>query len=90
MLPGEAGACNFATTHLQMSVDLLDKTPGLLQIVAAHQLPFHDGEWHLGAWSEVKATDGGQRDGRASFVFHTLKLHQLHGRDGLGRERESV
>ena len=90
MLPGEAGVCNFAATHLQVSVDLLDKTSGLLQIVAAHQLPFHDGEWHLGAWSEVKATDGGQRDGRASFVFHTLKLHQLHGRDGLERETELV
>lgn len=79
-----------ATTHLQKPVNLLDKTPGLLHIVGAHQLPFHDGERHLGAWSEIKATDGGQRDGRASFVFQTLKLHQLHGRDGLGRERESV
>ena len=73
-----------------MPVDLLDKMPGLLQIVGAHQLPFHDAERHLGAWSEVKATDGGQRDGRASLVFQTLKLHQLHGRDGLEREREWV
>ena len=85
--PRRGWGCSFAATHLQMPVDLLDKTPGLLQIVGAHQLPFHDAERHLGAWSEVKATDSGQRDGRASLVFQTLKLHQLHGRDGLGRER---
>lgn len=79
-----------AATYLQMPVDLRDKTPGLLQIVGARQFPFHDGERHLGAWSEVEVLDWGQGDGRAGFVFQTLKLHQLHGRDGLGeRERES-
>ena len=87
-LPGKAGSRSFATAYLQLPVDLLDKTPGLLQIIGAHQFPFHDGEGHLGAWSEVKVFDSGQGDGRTSFVFQTLKLHQLHGRDGLGREGE--
>lgn len=87
-LPGKAGSRSFATTYLQLPVDLLDKTPGLVQIIGAHQFPFHDGEGHLGAWSEVKVFDWGQGDGRTSFVFQTLKLHQLHGRDGLGREGE--
>ena len=77
------------TTYVQMPVDLLHEVPGLLKIIGAHQLPFHDGEGHLRAWGEVKVLDRRQGDGRTGFVFHTLKLHHLHGRDRLRREGEN-
>lgn len=77
-----------------MLLDLVGKMPGLLRIIGARQFPFHDREGHLGAWGEVKVFDWRQGDRRTGFVFHTLKLHHLHGGDGLevgdrGRKRES-
>lgn len=73
-----------------MHVDLLNQTPGRLQIVGGHQFPFHDREGHLRAWGEVKVLDRRQGDRRTGFVFQSLELHQFHGRDGLGRgERET-
>lgn len=77
------------TTYIQTPVDLLHETPGLLQIVGTHQLPFQDGEGHLRAWGEVEVFDQRQGDRRAGFVFHPLKLHHFHGGDGLRREGES-
>lgn len=84
----EAGSGTRPRTHLQVPVDLLNKTPGLLQVVGEHQLPLHDHEGHLGARGEVKVLDGRQGDGSTGFVFHALKLHQFHGGDGLGGDRE--
>jgi hypothetical protein len=71
-----------------MLLDLLNESPGLLPVIGTHQFPLHDRHGHLGARSEVKVWDWRQGDRGAGSVFHTLKLHQFHGRDGLQRERE--
>lgn len=75
-----------STTYIQVPVDLLHESPGLLQIIGAHQLPFHDGEGHLRARGEVKVLDRRQGDRGAGLVLHPLELHHFHGRDRLRRE----
>lgn len=74
------------TPYLEVSVDLLQQSPGFCDVIGIHQLPLQDGQGNVRTGGQVWVHDrlqGHGRDRRAVGLVVALELYNLHVGQGL-------